>query len=856
MPIPADKWERVQELFQLAVELTPEKRAELLASACDGDELLRSEVESLLQFDQPDNFIESPAFSLSRSTSVSTASTDVWFGSYKVVQTIAEGGMGTVYLAARADDQYQKQVAIKLVKLGLDTEEVRRRFRHERQILAALDHPNIARLLDGGTLDDGRPYLVMEYVDGVTIKRYCDSKQLPIEGRLKLFLTVCSAVSYAHRNLVVHRDLKPSNVLVTADGTPKLLDFGIAKLLDRESVEGDDFHTITQLRVMTPEYASPEQARGEQVTTLSDVYSLGVLLFELLTGHRPYQLVDRRPDELARVICEQEPTRPSIACRERTTTLPGSEPKENVSAPPSVSWTELEGDLDNIILMSLRKEPERRYSSVEQFAEDLRRHLEGLPVQARKDTLRYRTAKFIQRNRVGVAIGSAILLALAFGVFAIGWQARVARRERDLARLEKVKAERINTFLQSILGFSDPSWLSSNPRRNRDATLSDALDEAARRAETELANEPEVLAAVRFTIGYTYRVQSRFAEAEPHLRASLDIRERVLGRSHQDTAQSMVGLAELYLLKGDYSRAEPLFKDALTIYRQHPAPDRKWLFITLGDYGLLQWQKGDLEAAQLLMREALDHSSTLVGGDRVALAVLYGNLGLIQSDRGNLDGALDYTRRAIELHRSLSTEPRFETGINLANLGVFLMLKGELDQAGASLQEALDTYRKTVGESHQYTAYCVVLIADLHYRRGEYTKAEAEANKGLELQARLLPEGHMDFARSWVVLGKSLNRMGKHTIAESYLRKALDKRKTGLKPGHTSIAEVQSLLGECLTSQRRYQEAEGLLNESYGIYKSRLGEIDPRTSSARERLVQLYEAWGRREDAARLAALP
>jgi non-specific serine/threonine protein kinase/serine/threonine-protein kinase len=368
-------------------------------------------------------------------------------GPYRVIREIGRGGMGTVYLAVRDDDAFQKRVAIKVLKRGMDTDAIVRRFQRERQILAALDHPHIASLLDGGTTPDGLPYFAMEFVDGQPIAEYCDARGLNTSARLELFRQVCSAVQYAHQNLIVHRDIKPANVLVTNDGTPKLLDFGIAKLLNPELIGHTVVPTAAGLQLMTPEYASPEQVRGEAVTTATDVYSLGVLLYELLTARLPYRFTGRTAADVVRAVCELPPIRPSTA----VTQLPepvherderrrsgdagsdASRPEKQRAPRGETLRRRLVGDLDNILLKALSKEPARRYASVDQFSEDLRRHLSGLPVIARKDTLAYRTSKFVRRHRAAVVAGSLTVLALIGGMVATAWQARAARLERARA---------------------------------------------------------------------------------------------------------------------------------------------------------------------------------------------------------------------------------------------------------------------------------------------------------------------------------------------------------------------------------------------------------------------------------------
>src|SRR5436190_5900035 len=423
-----ERWKQVEALFEQALELPEEERPGFFNRTCNGDEELRREVESLL-----DSHVRAGSFIDKRSLFFSddlaqeaagTVTTGELIGPYRVVRELGRGGMGAVYLAERADEQYKKQVAIKVIKRGMDTDSVLRHFRNERQILASFDHPNIARLFDGGTTEDGLPYFVMEYIEGIPIDKYCDAQGLSLSERLKLFREVCAAVIYAHRHTVIHRDVKPSNILVTNDGMPKLLDFGIAKILQLGD-GAEPLMTVAGMRPMTPEYASPEQVRGEPVTTASDVYSLGVVLYELLTGTSPYRFTSHAPREVERAITQQEPTRPSTA-----TALHRNQYSE-IS-----NQKLLRGDLDNILLMALRKERERRYQSVEQFSEDIRRHLESRPVLARKDTTAYRAAKFIRRNKAATIAATLVFLSLVAGLVATTWEAnRAKRRFNDVRQL-------------------------------------------------------------------------------------------------------------------------------------------------------------------------------------------------------------------------------------------------------------------------------------------------------------------------------------------------------------------------------------------------------------------------------------
>jgi non-specific serine/threonine protein kinase/serine/threonine-protein kinase len=444
-----DRWDKINRIYHGAVEIDAGRRPEFLIEACDGDDALLQELNSLLaSHELADTFIEQPVFAGIEWTEDEDGAYAIErrIGSYEITRLIDTAGMGSVYLALRADDQYRKQVAIKVIKRGMDTDFILRRFRHERQILANLNHPNIAQLLDGGATEDGLPYYVMEYVQGESIDVYCDSHKLSITERLKLFLTVCSAVHYAHQNLVVHLDIKPSNILVTEEGTPKLLDFGIAKLLDTGAYQQTLLTTGLSPRLVTPSYGSPEQFRGEAITTASDVYSLGVFLYELLCGHPPYQLKDLSLEEISRVICEEQPRKPStMAVLVEEIPSVDEDNVSDISSPENVSKLRhttpeklqhnLAGDLDNIALKAMQKEPQRRYRSVEQLSEDVQRYLDGRPVTAQPDTLIYRTRKFVARHKTSVLAGFLVFASLVAGTIGVAWQAHVARGQR--ARAER-----------------------------------------------------------------------------------------------------------------------------------------------------------------------------------------------------------------------------------------------------------------------------------------------------------------------------------------------------------------------------------------------------------------------------------
>ena len=461
-----ERWQEIKRVLEVALSLDTTERGAYLDKTCAGDADLRQEVDSLLASYQPtgQNILDAPVANiLDPGPAETRRAIDAGqrIGAYRILQEIGRGGMGEVYRAVRADGEFTKEVALKTVRGGYDVASVVERFRNERQILAGLDHPNIARLYDGGTSEDGIPYLVMELVDGIPIDSYCDAEKLNITQRLGLFLNVCSAVQYAHQRLVIHRDIKPGNILVTKEGGPKLLDFGIAKILDPAMTMD-----VTLVRPMTPEYASPEQIRGEPITTASDVYSLGVVLYQLLTGRSPYRMETRTPQELSQAITEKEPERPSTAilrqiARDSTSTQKTAEQLCNArEGSLSRLQRRLAGDLDNIVLKALRKEPQRRYTSVEQLAEDLRRHLDGLPVSARGDSWSYRAGKFARRHKAGVAASGLVAATLVAGVVVTQREARIAESNRlraekrfnDVRKLSNSLIFEIHDSIESLPG--------------------------------------------------------------------------------------------------------------------------------------------------------------------------------------------------------------------------------------------------------------------------------------------------------------------------------------------------------------------------------------------------------------------
>ena len=578
-----DEWSRIEAILDEVMDLDAEVRTAVLDRACAGDAVLRAQVERLIAADTDAvQFLETPAMVYAGGL-VDAASSQIQseerekpgdrIGPYSVIREIGHGGMGRVFLADRADGQFEQLVALKLVRSGQYGSEILGRFLRERQILARLQHPNIARLLDGGVTADGRPYFAMEYVEGEPITAYCDGRGLDVSERLALFALVCDAVQYAHQNLVVHRDLKPSNTLVTSEGQVKLLDFGIAKVLHVEHEEPGVGPTLTRLGggPMTPEYAAPEQVRGEAVTTATDVYALGALAYELLTGRGPHQLSSLTAAEVERAVTERDILRPSSAVgraaprRTTGTAGAGDDVADGEIAPETIAQArgtdrhrlrrQLRGDLDTIVMKALQKEPARRYASAGALVEDVRRYQAGLPIAARRDSVGYRTSKFVRRHAIGVTATMLVLLSLIGGLIGMAWQARVASREA-------AKAREVSRFLSSLFAVADPARANA-----ADVTALDLLNRGATRIETELAGQPEVQGDMLLLVGRIYRELGVYDRAQPLLERALALRLAGEGRNTEAAAEAMAEFARLCQDKGRPEEAERLQRDVLAMRR-------------------------------------------------------------------------------------------------------------------------------------------------------------------------------------------------------------------------------------------------------------------------------------------------
>jgi non-specific serine/threonine protein kinase/serine/threonine-protein kinase len=729
-----------------ALELETGPRRVFLDSACADDADLRTEIDQLLaqEVDTSHDVIEKCASDAATRVRFQSHEEGTRIGPYRILREIGHGGMGAVYLAERDDEHFRQQVAIKLIKPGLGGEVIRKRFRNEMQILADLNHPNIARLFDGGETIDGVPYLVMEYVEGRPIDLFCDRQQLTTEERLKIFSTVCAAVQYAHQHLIIHRDIKPGNILVDEGGVPKLVDFGIAKLLDQDRTDA----TATAMSFMTPDYASPEQVRGVAVTTATDIYSLGVVLYELLTGRRPYRLKTGVPHEIAKAICDDEPQRPSTT-RKR-----------------------LHADLDNIVLMAMRKEPQRRYATAEQFAEDIRRHLDGLPVRARADTVGYRTGKFVRRHKFGVAAAALVTVTLLIGIIATVWQARVARAERARAerRFDEVR-QLANSFVFEVhdavanLPGSTParSLIVQRGLKYLDSLAQDAAGD--RTLQRELAAAYEKLGAVQYTPSVAHlgdlsgalqshrkaaALREALVAADP---ANLDYRREVLD-SYWFIA-SLLGRQGDVAQELDIIRRQLPEREKLAAAEKSTFVDRYNLAGTYSYIGSLLMQLGDPSGALDNQQKALQIREELSGLDpdrarsNRALSISYEYLGLAKNAAGDTRAALELQHRGLAMREALVAADPLNTDLRLMLIessrfvGDIYLKLGDIKQAHSFYAKQLSLVNEMVAADPadaqllSNKAVALIKVGDVGAASGRAANAVSNYREALKIREQL-----------------------------------------------------------------------------------------------------------------------
>ncbi|MBB6095039.1 serine/threonine-protein kinase [Povalibacter uvarum] len=856
-----------------AQALGPRERADFVRKACGADETLLSRVMMVLQDEGSADWHDIEA---EETAGVAVEPVEGQrLGPYRIVRKLGSGGMGDVYLAERADEEYNQVVAIKLVRAGAFTPQVQGRLRTERQILARLQHPNIARLLDGGRAPDGTPYLVMEYIDGEPIDAYCDRRRLTLAERIALVRTVCSAVHYAHQNLIVHRDLKPNNILITASGEVKLLDFGIAKLLDTRHSAHTLAMTHIDYRVMTPAHASPEQVRGDTITTASDVYVLGVLLYELLCGRKPFHLVGSRLTDMERIICEQEAALPS-AMVDRT----ASESQQTLasivatrSTTPTRLRKELRGDLDNIVMMAMRKNPSRRYNSAEQLSADLQRHLDGEPVIATSDRWIYRTRKFVARHTVAVSLSAAAIVTLIIFATITYIQARHIARERDVVAAERARAEQVSSFLVELFELSDPSR-----SRGNQVTARELLDIGARRVNVGLTDQPETRATLLGTIGRVYsslglypdsvglleealasRIaihgpehaevanalvelgnvlceQGKLDECDKRLNAAIDMQRKLEGPESIEIAPTLLAQAKLAQRRGTLDVAERYFNESLALYRRHGQERTTAAASAMNELAGLYTYRGDFAKAETLYRAALDIDRQALGQDHPQVAMHVHDIAVALQMQGKLPEAEPMYAESTQMLRRILGPTHPNTLDAMANYGRYLRRTGDLERAEQVLADVLANDRLARGATHPFVGHDLVSLANVRLDRGNAKAAEQDIRAALEIYREALPADHPYVASALAALGRAQLGQGNPSDAEQTLRRAIAMAEKSLQPDSAPIVVAKTVLGHALIAEGRRDEGMPLLRENYQALVTTQGEGAALARQTREKL--------------------
>ena len=875
-----ERWSRVADLFAHAVDLEAGECESYLNSACGDDTEMHDYVQSLLQADAAvDAVVEETIISTARDafgdeTSQPEQMKGQMIGPYRVERLLGSGGMGMVYLAQRADEQFDQQVAIKLGRHRLVDPQTELRLRHERQFLADLDHPNIARLFDGGTTEDGVPYLVMEHIDGVRLDTYCDLNRLNTAERLRLFQTICAAVHYAHQNLIIHRDIKAANILVTRGGTPKLLDFGIAKLSDAEGAATAGL-TREGAVIMTPSNGAPEQITGQNITTATDIYGLGLLLYELLSGLRAYETEGLTPAEAARVIFQETIVSPSrrLAQKKKAVQIEHDSVAlhelEQIAADRSSSLERLQrrlrGDLDVIVLTALRKEPTRRYRSANAFADDIGLYLKSMPIVARTDSWRYRAGKFVHRHFAAVAASVLVFAMLATFTVLLTVQNRTVVDERDTAR-------EVIQFLEDIFMAHDPSRA-----RGADVTAEEILAEGAERIRSNLGDRPEIQSALMGTIGRVYFNLGEYQPSEEMLDQALTLRLRTDGESHPAVAAARNDLAEVLIRRAQYDRAIELLQQSLAVNQlsndgssplvatnlfnlanvylatgklddaEAAVRSSIAIFMQIKDqYGVelaeaksslgrILQNLGDLDQTESLFLEAIEILSTSQGPDHPLMAYYLQNLGVLQRAKGDLVAAEQTLNMAIAATRRILGDKHDLLTVALVDQGILRHMAGDYDAAERVIRDALELGIEIHGTSHPRIGLHKTLLGMLLHDKSDLVNAEATLRDALLIYDQVLDDDHQYVASALTELGAVLNTSGRAADARAVLERALQIRLRDYPPEHVLVAATQIEYGDTLSRLGRFDEAEPLLKEGLIVLSDRTDRRFRRANEALER---------------------
>lgn len=837
---------RLAELFAEALDLDADERRRFVHAARDDDAALGADLESLLLVhaagaDLPERLDAARAFALLEDEFPEWDLNGRELGPWRLIRELGVGGMGVVYLAERNDGAYEQRVALKMLPIGARSPTLRQRFVLERRILARLEHPSIARLVDGGVTEAGDPWLAMEYVEGERLTTWCDARTASIETRLTLFCSICEAVEYAHGRLVVHRDLKPANVLVTPDGTLKLLDFGIAKLLSGDDDDRDTDITHLGLRPYTPGYAAPEQRRGDEVTVATDVYSLGAVLYELLAG---------RPPAPGRA----EPGAPSV--------IMAPAPADDPEMPARVAATRglrpqplarrLAGDLDTIVLQALREDPERRYPSARALREDVQRHRDGHPIQARPDSVRYRAAKFVRRHRLGIASAALVLVSLLGGLGAAAWQASVAaaargraEQEADRARLEAEKARQVSAFLAGL-------FRAANPEQSRaqNATAREILDLGAKRIETEL-HQPEVQASLQGLLGQAYLDLGLFEDARRQFDRALATNSEHLGPDHPETGRSLVGIGALQYRLADYERSRETFAQALAILEAAEPPDPGLIARVQNNLGLLYRRLGERERALESFERAVELYTEASGPEDADVGRTLNNMGLLLYDMGRYEEARGAYEQALEVHEAAFGPDHPLVSGTLGNLAELMRRMGETEGVEEMLRRAISIMEKSMGPDHTNTATGHDALGRFLADQGRYEEAVAEHELATEIYARALGADHPYIAYPLMSLGSIEHGRGRPADGLPYFERALAIREQAFGPDNLDVASSLASIGAAHFDAGQLDEAAGPIERALAIRRAQLRPDHPLLSDSLTLLARLDIA---RDDCA--GALP
>ncbi len=811
-------WERIEPILDQALDLPPADRAAFLERVCGADPALRAKVERMLRDGEgPDGLLEQSLDSVAGPLMLeldepgpAPIPLGEMIGPWRLVRELGQGGMGEVFLAERADGQFAQTAALKLVRRGREHDPLLiRRFLEERRILAALAHPNVARLLDGGVTSAGLPWFAMEYVAGQPLDRYCDDHRLDVPARLALMEQVLGAVAYAHRNLLVHRDLKPSNIFVTDDGQVKLLDFGIAKLLGEENLT-DAGLTLAYGRVMTPEYAAPEQVRGEPVTTATDIYSLGAVLYQLLTGQRAHRFEKRTAAEIERVICETDPEIPSLAIR--TAPSPASGPGDR--APPP-SRRELSGDLDTLVLKALQKDPARRYPSAEAMLEDLRRFRIGLPLLARPDSLGYRWSKFFGRHRLGVAAAVILVLAVTSGVIATSWQARAAR-------LEAARADRVKEFLIDVLHQADPDI-----NEGKELTVRQLLDRGTRRVDSILGHEPTVQAELYEVLGNTYAHLGLASQADTLHRKGLAVVRRLYGPGNPEVLNQEMAVGWGLNDRGKYQDADSLLTRAIADYRAAGGEESQALSDALDILGTAKKRLDHPTEAESLYRQSLGLQIRLTGPSDTITASRLSDLGSLLATQNRLVPA-ESALVAAQSHRRGVLPPldvRFLVGES--SLALVLMKRGNFADAEPRLRSAVAGLEQVENPGGLNLARALDRLALLQALQSRTTSALAIAERALAMFGTTMGPDHPETFNSLSALAGYQASVGDLKAAETAARVAYTGLQLKLGDRHDWTLNAGQRLGAIQLETGQDREAGLMVGSVLSAVRGKYGRVPP-----------------------------